>query len=1784
MQVINNRYKVIKRISKHSYYSFFEVVDMLKDNYKLRLVLINPGFFTKEMRNHLKREFINLTNLKQINIREVYNFDVVSFIDNKHIDGIEWYYTCELDINEKKLSDVIHTLSEKETIELFLQICRAVQYTHRNGYTYDSIKINNIYVVDENGKLSIKINDLVSSFIQNNDDDLMEESEGADRGLFSNNFNSMVKSNIHDLGNILFQMCSKKLSYELNVEHEIEKFKKNLDGGYYSKSTDLILMRVISIFRRMLLENGYMSVNDVVKDINRLLNMNYRAFDINSLSKLNYYTKLAGRNEEVGKVMSIYNDIKEGNKKSNVVVVHGVNGIGKTRFINEIDHLIKFKDNNVFSSYSKGSVDNKKRNVFFDIFRSIVVMSEMDISKRHGNDVINILHKFMEDNKISSEMESYEERFKLLNKCNKFINEAAKDKPIVLIIDDVNEIEELDIEFIKYLYGRMENSKNILLIISYSDEEVYRNNKFKSFTELFKKNTTEILLKELNKEETSEYIQYIMGVSYKLNDFSNKVFNKTNGNPTFIIEVIKSLFNQKCIYVDVNEGKWFMAYKEINELPIHTSVFQVIENKIKSITDYELKLINAVAIFNMPVEFKILSIFLQEYEESSVKNIVYKFLNEGILESVEYKGAIGYIIPNKMFKSILIERMEQSYKVEFHEKAANILEEIDKIKYSDEILFHFENSLNTKKVIDYYLRKYRRPLSVDDRDKAINNIKRLVNRMENDIDNPKEIKLIIILGELLIFDGKSEEAKFYFMMAEKWADRIKDYDIKFNAISRIVELLQDNYEIEKANEYIEKQEEILKLKPDLRQELHLMLEKAINFYNTQEYEKAFEICNDVLSKCEEDFDSERCICYYVLSNIFIDKEQINLALSYVEKCIRSKGFTSNIKYILDSMNTMSYIYGTCLQNIKGAKKCLKDMLEISNKFKYFHFKLLAESQIAALEMEEMNYSEAEIRFDNVVKLSRKINDKLIELYCYCKLCQMHLRTYRYSEASKYFAKVAVESDDFKNNTGFMTVYYELQMEINIRFGAVEEAYSFRNKFKDIYSSFYITDKVRFMEKFCDFIVLKDDTSRNSLKENIKHLEALPNNINELINAAMFLYVNDYMDIFDTIYDKVASMNLKNSYFDNKILILKALKLGGKEALSFCIKALISCRDVSNNLITSAAYCVIGRYHYKTKNYLKAINYLFENVDRLWRCLSQIPQKFRRNFFLRYKIGEYISELTKIINEYCETELIKPINSCEDFSDEAIEKYAENFNLKKLFYYEKYKKDIKECYLSYIPRCINSTMDIIKNLSSFPVENINNILRYLKYITFSNSVYLAIKQEDDNIVFDGYRPYINNDILKNNLIIKRVIARKNLIFIKRVGLKREASFKENEKAVICIPIYNVKTNKKENLKNSSKEVSGILYLETDKMLNNFNIESVNKCIEFNGILNLSIEGYKVNRSSSIDKLTGTLVRRQLETILDNTIKNSRDENKGFSILMYDLDNFKGINDKFGHRTGDEVLKRVSSIVLNTIDEKSSCIRYGGEEFIVVLPGFNKEEAFKFANQIRSKVAKEKILKGKRSVTISVGVASYPDIAIAKEELIEKADKALYMAKNNGKNQCIVWNEDFGYKAKVTNKITGIISGNPVQDSRNVLVLVELIEMLKDQEEIESKIFKLLGRLTEFFEASYCSILLLNGEEVVKTYTRKIFETKLVKERNINRRLIDEVCEKKIGVYLIDWDTISGFDGTTGLPDWDSVMVIPLINKGITKGVLYFNVPTKKKEFNFEEFNFASSIANIIAAFL
>ena len=162
--------------------------------------------------------------------------------------------------------------------------------------------------------------------------------------------------------------------------------------------------------------------------------------------------------------------------------------------------------------------------------------------------------------------------------------------------------------------------------------------------------------------------------------------------------------------------------------------------------------------------------------------------------------------------------------------------------------------------------------------------------------------------------------------------------------------------------------------------------------------------------------------------------------------------------------------------------------------------------------------------------------------------------------------------------------------------------------------------------------------------------------------------------------------------------------------------------------------------------------------------------------------------------------------------------------------------------------------------------------------------------------------------------------------------------------------------------------------------------------------------RVETLAITDPLTGLFNRRRFEAVIESEFGRAKRYNTPLSCLMLDIDHFKCINDTYGHRTGDQVLKETAGVIKRCIREVDTAARWGGEEFIVLLPETKKENAAAFASRLMAAISDLQVPCIKKQITISVGIASIPDPSIETgEKLINVSDLAMYEAKGKGRNR-------------------------------------------------------------------------------------------------------------------------------------------------------------------------------------
>ena len=242
----------------------------------------------------------------------------------------------------------------------------------------------------------------------------------------------------------------------------------------------------------------------------------------------------------------------------------------------------------------------------------------------------------------------------------------------------------------------------------------------------------------------------------------------------------------------------------------------------------------------------------------------------------------------------------------------------------------------------------------------------------------------------------------------------------------------------------------------------------------------------------------------------------------------------------------------------------------------------------------------------------------------------------------------------------------------------------------------------------------------------------------------------------------------------------------------------------------------------------------------------------------------------------------------------------------------------------------------------------------------------------------------------------------------------AVLEANEKERMLKSLVNLQIDKQKEFENAKIELEH-LNSQIEEEKNNLLVkESIiadqkNKILIFGAlfiiILILGINGIRQNlllkNLSQIDTLSGLYNRRFMNKKIEEEISKYKRYKIPFSVLLIDVDFFKKINDTYGHDKGDFVIKRISNLLKQNIRDSDICARWGGEEFLILVPNNNLDGALILANNLKELIEKNNF-EIKENVTISIGVSTFDENS-SQEKLLKSADIALYKAKENGRNR-------------------------------------------------------------------------------------------------------------------------------------------------------------------------------------
>ncbi len=323
----------------------------------------------------------------------------------------------------------------------------------------------------------------------------------------------------------------------------------------------------------------------------------------------------------------------------------------------------------------------------------------------------------------------------------------------------------------------------------------------------------------------------------------------------------------------------------------------------------------------------------------------------------------------------------------------------------------------------------------------------------------------------------------------------------------------------------------------------------------------------------------------------------------------------------------------------------------------------------------------------------------------------------------------------------------------------------------------------------------------------------------------------------------------------------------------------------------------------------------------------------------------------------------------------------------MYFARKYKVDIKEDLK--IKAFVNKKMEKEKELYKLKTE-VSLLIEEDKKNKAIYSIFNILSKAVGIESIKSIEKYINEYIgRKTELFLKEEDSFVNIYGGGVINQVFEKILQENSK--IYIPL------------SDNNEIYGIFVVHGDSEEDK--LKAIEILPEISSLIKRVYLFSKIDALSSKDGLTGLYRRSVFNEKLEEEILRARNFKYLLGLMMIDIDHFKHINDTYGHQVGDEILKGVASRIKECVYETDFVARYGGEEFVIIMPRAERNGSFRKANYIREVVENSKFKIGlvELNVTISIGIAYYPEDASNAKELIEKADAALYYSKKTGRNR-------------------------------------------------------------------------------------------------------------------------------------------------------------------------------------
>lgn len=1412
------------------------------------------------------------------------------------------------------------------------------------------------------------------------------------------------RSDLYALGIIFYRMLTGIVPFKAKSMNELLHKQVTIKPAFPLDMPLLVPEDISGVVMKLLAKSPnmrYQTANSLLFDIERFLEGERGFLTINAKEDfvIAEQTRLVGREKELSQLHDYYSNTRKG--RGSVCFISGDEGTGKHRLIEEfkifceetgalfITGMCVDKDADLYQGFREASEDfvncllaadesvlksekNRLRQLFAD---------KGEILARLNSRLSEIIGSAPHLSPLDPETEK--ERF-LLVVAHFFSVLGSVDRPCVLFLAGLHSIDEGSANLLEYIIREI--AKTHLMVIGtytsgFSDNfELYRLLK-SSQNQHYPVKTIE--LKVFDRLRMNDFVNSLLGDNaLSTDELSKFIFEKSGGNPFFGLSIMRLLASEKLLYAQ--NGVWDVDADRLKSFNIPDNVVDVLLRKIEDFDSSVQELLSTAALVGKKVDLSLLYSII-DIDRKKIEEYVSILTEHNLIVFSQNPARISFI--HERVRMACLKMLKDQSRIELHLRIAFALEQ----KYNADLQYvitdlvhHFYEANETPKILEYSLLAADAAAADYDNDLAIKYYKMALSVLES-VGHEFSAQWLSAtegLTQIYLRIGESDAAIALLEKVLPLKESIIDKAEIKNTIGRALFLKGDLRGCEiafiNALELLEckiPKRGVGKCLLNVLKEYSLKIKRSLFCFKSGNPHKLTNEKNRLVVL------THVSLCWvYLFTDI---KSLRSFTVRALNLCI--SGFGGKKEYASNLA-----LYAACL-NFRGKRRLAKK------------------------------------EFDRCLALRNEFSDEAVYGQCLYLLGNFYISNAEYQKAISVFErardKFSMTGNQWESALvmkGLGFAYLSLG-DLQNSLKCFTEYYNVAVKISDKYSEIIAAACMIYIYSHIGNFNLADEWNKKSLALMDDGETSLPAFLVNLYSGYLELRREN---IFNSLnyFDRAEVINAKNDFSVETVLPLRLYRTEAQIGL-YTTKKLASSAAQQKNEMKKIAGQIIDLkkkssvyIHYETEIFrvIAKYNLLLDKTTRAeyyFDASIRKAQELGRKFLLAeiyYDYGSYFNCVNKEVHARNFLGL-----AYDTFKSIGAEAYIHKCEV--ILQFDKAAKDDTPQQRLQKERRMAALFDTSRFLSSIlDLDELLNLImdKLMELVGAERGVLMLYPEDEAKMhVLDmkvmrniEYKEFENEDFLKSYMLIKDVERTQKAVVISDIAeLEPKVSQDiedQNHWSVLCAPIT------------ARGKILGVVYLDNRLVSDLFSEDDMWVLEVMASQTGVSIDNARLFTMAAHDGITGLYNRGFFNNFLHQSVQESLRYNKNLSLVFIDLDLFKQINDVYGHQAGDTVLKKVASTIKTEIRKSDIPARYGGDEFVLLLPNTDSENAMVVCERISESVRKNDfVFRGEQgpeivNVTVSIGVSELCD-EMLEEDLLAAADKALYKVKQDGRGGVQAW---------------------------------------------------------------------------------------------------------------------------------------------------------------------------------